>query len=253
MLAAVYPVSKLYYEAVLPSVKSLLIHSDVEKVYLLIEHAKFPNELPDCVETINAKNLKKQFFESKGVNIKKSPYAYLSMLRCAYGKIFEESRILSLDADTIICGDIGSELWDMDMAGNYVAGVMEQKLSRKLRKPYINAGVMMFDLDRIRADGIDYKMIQAINGTDYQWFEQDCINEACAGKIKIIPRIYNSSQFTGVSKKAKIRHFAYEPGWKGYWLFKEYEEIPFSEIRKGDKHGSDNTDPTEAEGKTEVL
>lgn len=232
MLAAVYPVSRLYYEAVLPSVKSLLIHSDVEKVYLLIEHAKFPNELPDCVETINAKNLKKQFFDAKGINVKKSPYAYLSMMRCAYGKIFEESRILSLDADTVVIDDIGSELWNMDMGGNYVAGVIEQKLSRKMRKNYINAGVMVFDLDRIRADGKDDEMIEALNTKDFYWLEQDCINELCDRKIKILPRIYNASQFTGISKKTLIRHFAYEQNWIDYEVVKKYGSIPWEEVMR---------------------
>ena len=232
MLAAVYPVSKLYYEAVLPSVKSLLIHSDVEKVYLLIEHAKFPNELPDCVETINAKNLKKQFFDAKGINVKKSPYAYLSMMRCAYGKIFEESRILSLDADTIVIDDIGSALWNMDMEGNYVAGVIEQKLSRKKRKNYINAGVMVFDLDRIRADGKDDEMIESLNTKDFRWLEQDCINELCDRKIKILPRIYNASQFTGISKKTLIRHFAYEQNWIDYEIVKKYGSISWEEVMR---------------------
>lgn len=232
MLAAVYPVSKLYYEAILPSVKSLLIHSDVEKVYLLIEHAKFPNELPDCIETINAKNLKKQFFDAKGINVKKSPYAYLSMMRCAYGKIFEESRILSLDADTIVIDDIGSELWNMDMEGNYVAGVIEQKLSRKKRKNYINAGVMVFDLDRIRADGKDDEMIESLNTKDFHWLEQDCINELCDRKIKILPRIYNASQFTGISKKTLIRHFAYEQNWIDYEIVKKYGSISWEKVMR---------------------
>jgi hypothetical protein len=40
----------------IPSMKSLLIHSDVEKIYFLIEDDEFPYELPPEVECINVKN-----------------------------------------------------------------------------------------------------------------------------------------------------------------------------------------------------
>ena len=229
---AVYLVSKLYYDAVIPSVKSLLMNSGVDEVYLLTE-GKYPNTLPENVKVINAQKLKKEYLDQKGANIRKSKYTYLPLLRCAYAKIFpDDSRILSLDADTIVVDDMGSELWTMDMCGNYDAGVIEQKLSRKKRTNYINAGVMVFDLDKIREDKKDDEMIEAINTTDYYWLEQDCINEKCAGRIKVIPRIYNASQFTGISKKTLLRHFAYEHNWTEYDVVKHYAGIPWEEVMK---------------------
>jgi hypothetical protein len=46
MKVAVYAGTRNIYKDMLPSVKSLLIHSDVDKIYFLIEDDIFPYELP---------------------------------------------------------------------------------------------------------------------------------------------------------------------------------------------------------------
>ena len=56
MRAAVYAGTRNIYENMIPSMKSLLIHSNVEKIYFLIEDDKFPYELPPEVECINVSN-----------------------------------------------------------------------------------------------------------------------------------------------------------------------------------------------------
>lgn len=56
MKIAVYTGTRNIYQNMLPSIKSLLIHSDVDKIYLLIEDDIFPYELPPEVECINISN-----------------------------------------------------------------------------------------------------------------------------------------------------------------------------------------------------
>ena len=56
MRAAVYCGTRNVYDDMIPSMKSLLIHSNVEKIYFLIEDDKFPYELPPEVECINVSN-----------------------------------------------------------------------------------------------------------------------------------------------------------------------------------------------------
>lgn len=53
MRAAIYSGTRNIYEKMLPSMKSLLMHSNVEKIYFLIEDDEFPYELPPEVECIN--------------------------------------------------------------------------------------------------------------------------------------------------------------------------------------------------------
>ena len=56
MKAAVYCGTRNVYQDMIPSMKSLLIHSDVDKIYFLIEDDEFPYPLPPEVECINVSN-----------------------------------------------------------------------------------------------------------------------------------------------------------------------------------------------------
>ena len=56
MRAAVYGGTRNVYERMLPAMKSLLMNSNVEKIYFLIEDDIFPYELPKEAECINVSN-----------------------------------------------------------------------------------------------------------------------------------------------------------------------------------------------------
>ena len=83
MKAAVYTGSRNLYTDMATAVKSLLINSDVDIVYLLIEDDDFQFALPDCVETINVS--RQPYFRAEGPNMR-SGYTYL-------GSRFEIMRI----------------------------------------------------------------------------------------------------------------------------------------------------------------
>lgn len=233
MNAAIYPVSRVYYDKVLPSVKSLMVNSDVDTIYLTIEDDEYPGYLPECVKTINA-NVFKQYFYTKGPNIGRTPYVWLCMARVIYaGYMYTEEhcdRILSLDADTIVADDIGSEPWTMDMNECHFAGVPELKISAERRKPYANAGVMIMNLERIHHDGKDVVMLHKLNTIQYQWLEQDCINENCI--LQPINSEWNSCQFTHIGDSVKIRHYAYEANWLQDALVQKYRNMSWEEAEE---------------------
>ena len=56
MRAAVYNGTRNLYENMLAAAKSLLVHSNVEKIYFLIEDDIFPYDLPPEIECINVSN-----------------------------------------------------------------------------------------------------------------------------------------------------------------------------------------------------
>ena len=102
--------------------KSLLMHSNVEKIYFLIEDDEFPYELPPEIECINVVN--QQYFPEDGPNYN-NVCTYMVLLRAAYTKIFPElDRILTIDMDTIVNEDV-SDLWDLELDDYYFAGVPE--------------------------------------------------------------------------------------------------------------------------------
>lgn len=226
---AVYPASRLYYEKVTHSIKSLMVNSDVDKIFLTIEDDVYPDYLPECVQTINA-NAFKQYFNGSP-NIDRTPYVYLCLARIIYAGVFREyGRVLSLDADTIICNDIGAEPWEMDLEGCHFAGTPEPRISGERGKPYANAGVMILDVDRIHKDGLDIKMLKAINSEPFLWLEQDCINKYC--KLKVLGAEWNSCQFTARVENPKIRHYAFEQGWDTTGLVSAYKIMTWEKVEE---------------------
>ena len=236
MKAAVYPASRLYYEKVIPSIKSLMVNSDVDRIFLTIEDDEYPEYLPECVTAINAGKVFGQYLNPQGPNISRTPYVWLCMIRVVYSEVFLKQygcdRVLALDGDTIVMKDIGSEPWTMDLEGCHFAGVAERKISASIGRPYANMGVSIFDLNRIHQDGLDSVMLGAINREPFMWLEQDVINKFC--KLKPIGSEWNACQFTApiLPQDIKIRHFAYEPGWENAQFIRDIHDIPWETIEK---------------------
>ena len=116
MRAAVYAGTRNLYNNMVTAAKSLLIHSDVEKIYFLIEDDTFPYELPPMVECINVSN--QPFFRKDGPNYNSS-WTYMVLIRAALTKLFPNlNTILSLDVDTIVNQNI-NYLWDTGLDNYY--------------------------------------------------------------------------------------------------------------------------------------
>ena len=212
MKAAVYCGTRNLYEDMIPAVKSLLCNSDVDRIYLLIEDDVFPYELPDCVTCINVSE--QTYFRRDGPNFQNG-WTYMVLMRAALHRVFPElDTILSLDVDTIVAKDI-SDLWDLDLSDCYLAGVREPHKS--INRLYVNAGVILLNLKKLRETGKGDELIDSLNSKHYAFNEQDCINALCQGGILQIPGDYNSSNWTEPTTTPKIVHFA---------AIKNYQDSP---------------------------
>lgn len=203
MKTVVYAGTRNLYDAMRVSVSSLLANNHVDRVYLLIEDDSFPYAMPGNVRAINVGN---QFYFPPGSANYESRWTYMTLLRCALTKVLPHNkRVLWLDCDTIVDGDI-SELFSLDMEGMYVAGVREPDKCKG--RTYINAGVLVLNLEQIRNDGLDDIMIDALNRERFSLPDQDAINKFAQGKIKIIPGRFNVCPFTEPTDTKSIYHFA---------------------------------------------
>ena len=224
MKAAVYSGTRNVYQDMIPSMKSLLIHSDVDKVYFLIEDDKFPYELPPEVECINVSN--QSWFPADGPNMN-NRCSYMVLLRAVFTKLFPDlDQILSIDNDIIINENISS-LWDIDLKDNYFAGVIEPRKSNQNFK-YINFGFIMYNLKQLRNDKLDDKIISDLNTYYYAEAEQSCYNQNCQEKILELPFTYNCNWYTLKTNNAtqsKVRHFAFTQKWQDAPLVKKYRDI----------------------------
>ena len=226
--AAVYSGTKNVYQELLTAAKSLLEHSDVEKIYFLIEDDIFPYELPKEIECINISN--QVYFDKNGPNYD-NVCTYMVLLRAAYSKIFPNlDRILSIDMDTIVNENI-SDLWDLDLTNYYIAAVEETELSEE-EGSYFNMGVAMLNLKKIREDKKDDEMIEAINTYWYRYKEQDCFNEFFRGHALILPSDYNCCMQAAGPQREKITHFAGLYKLDKYPHFNYYRNLPIDKIQR---------------------
>lgn len=200
----VYAGTRNLYETMKTAVTSLLANNKVDTVYLLIEDNVFPYELPEGVKAINVCN--QRFFPETGANYH-CKWSYMSMIRVALGKMFpREKRMLWLDCDTIVDGDI-SELFEMNMIGYYFAGVKEHNKKNWIGD-YINTGVLVMNLEAIRRDKIDDRIIALLNKRKLDCPDQDAINLLAKGKILFLSSEYNVCPFTEPPERQKIIHYA---------------------------------------------
>ena len=211
----------------IPAIKSLLCNSDVDRIYALIEDDKMDCYLPDCVNVVNVS--KQRWFKKSGPNYK-SHWTWMILMRGAYPIMFEKfDTIVGLDNDAIIVGDV-SDLFEVDLEDNYIAGVIEPAKSKET--PYINMGVCVYNLKKLREDGTCKKIMVDLNTVPHYACEQDAYNFICAGKIKVLPPCYNINNYTQNSGETKIRHFAAEKGWQSKPLVGKYRRMPWTEVEK---------------------
>lgn len=205
--AAAYCMTRNYYEKAIPSIKSLLVNGGPDVIYLVIEDNEFPFKHRK-IRTVNVSG--QQIFPPGSANYN-SRFTYMCMMRPALFKILDEDRVLSLDADTIINGDL-TELWELPLDGYYLAAGKEPAKSREGRL-YVNGGVMLLNLAKLR-DGKGDELIEALNRQQYAFLEQDCIAEHCQGGILEMPPEYNVHRWAmPTDKKAVITHFAGFSDW----------------------------------------
>ena len=220
MRTACYCMTRNIYRKVIPSLNSLLIHSDAD-VYLLTEDDSVGFRLPDRVRVINVSG--QQWFRQDGPNYH-CGWSWMVMMRMALCHVFPDlDRILALDVDTIVDQDI-TALWDLPIGNCYCAAAVELHRS-KPGSLYFNNGVTLWHLDKMR-DGKADEIIRDLNTHYYEYAEQDCMNILLRGKILPMPPEYNANRFTGLDQGIRIRHFAAEPGWyEREPLVQKYKEV----------------------------
>ena len=189
---------------------ALMKHNDVKKVYLFIEDDNIPYIADKRVEFINYNKIQ-EYVTPNSPNYN-TQYSKLSFLRCYFSKILKEDKIIYIDADAIVIDNI-KELWDIDLEDNVLIGVHEggewdrHLNTYGLNDTYINSGVLVMDLKKIREEKLDESMIYLLNHNKYAFPDQDVINLVCRNRIKLVDNKYNSTETTGFRDDAKIIHY----------------------------------------------
>ena len=225
-----YLATRNVYQRVVPSLKSLLKNGGVDQVYILAEDEDLGFDLPTKVIVKDISGWREQLLDLDGPNYR-SRWTWMVMMKAALCKVFpKETRMLSLDLDTIVRGDL-SALWEEDLDGVYFAGAREPFWTARLHRDYVNAGVLMWNLEKMR-DGTADRALEAMNRKFYTFVEQDCLNEVCAGRIRVIDAAYNAGDWTEDPKsEIRIRHYMASKGtWVNHPEVKSYTAMDWNEV-----------------------
>ena len=132
-----------------------------------------------------------------------TPYTLLRLLADQVPEI--PNKILYLDIDMMCGGDL-SELYHIDITDYEYAAVKEKYGCWIIRPDYINAGMLLLNMKKIRENGTMEKARKMLQERKLLFADQDALFWNTTKK-KILPRIYNEqSRFN--DEKTVICHFS---------------------------------------------
>ncbi len=170
----------------------------------------------------------KEFGHCKNENAYCTPYTLLRLLADLVPDMPE--KLLYLDIDMMVAGDI-SELYNTDITEYEFAAVREKYGSIIIAPDYINAGMLLMNMKKIKETKLLEKARHLIKTKKMIFADQDAIYRASTKKL-LLPRIYNEqSKFN--RKDTVICHFCKRLLWRPYphtenfkqWQIKEVHEV----------------------------
>jgi len=160
-------------------------------------------------------------------NVRRWKKTYTVYFKLLIPIIFPDfERVIYLDSDTLIFKDL-SEMFNLPFNNNYILGYPFHTpwmvtINHKHPKIYINAGVLLININKIRRDNKDFELIDFTRKYTKRLFflEQDGINFVYYKKMGLLPLKY------GVYLYGNITNF------KKKYLYKLKIKINLNELKK---------------------
>lgn len=158
-------------------------------------------------------------------------FSIVTYYRLFIASLFPQyDKIIYLDCDLIVQGDI-SELYNIDLGENILAAAPEQFVQNTAEfrdyaetalgvdpDTYVNAGVLVINLDAFRKNKIEDRFISLITKYDFDLLDPDqaYLNYLCQGKIYSLPNGWNKEPMSlPCDGKKNIVHYAlYKKPWQ---------------------------------------
>ena len=156
-----------------------------------------------------------------------TPYTLLRLLADLVPNM--PDKLLYLDIDMMANGDI-SPLYHTDIEEYEYAAVKEKYGSKMIRPDYINAGMLLLNMKKIKETGLLEKARELIKNKKLLFADQSAIYYSTTKKL-LLPRIYNEqSKFN--KKDTVICHFCKRLLWKPYPHTENYKQWQIEEVHK---------------------
>ena len=169
----------------------------------------------------------KEFGKCKNENAYCTPYTLLRLLADLVPKI--PDKILYLDID-MMAGDDISKLYNIDITDYEYAAVREKYGCLFIWPDYINAGMLLLNMKKIKETKLLEKARHLIKTKKMLFADQDAIYRSSTKKL-LLPRIYNE-QARFNKKDTVICHFCKRLLWRPYPHTENYKQWHIEEVHK---------------------
>ena len=198
-----------------------------EQIKFLDKVIKTKNQENSVIKIDVTDLYEKEFGKCKNENAYCTPYTLLRLLADLVPEI--PDKILYLDID-MMAGDDISKLYNIDVSDYEYAAVKEKYGSVLLYPDYINAGMLLLNMKKIKETGLLEKARDLIKNKKMLFADQDAIYKATTKKL-ILPRIYNEqSKFN--RKGTVICHFCKRLLWRPYPHTENYKQWHIKEVHE---------------------
>ncbi len=172
-------------------------HCEILRKILTNVNPQSKVKLVDCkpyyLETLtNAENQNTQY----------TPYTFLRLFADRVPEM--PPKLIYLDTDTVLFDDIG-KLWEENLGRCEYGAVRDYYGCHFFGINYVNTGVLLLNLPRIRETGLFRKALDLCKRKKIFLADQTAVNRLAKGK-KILPRKYNEQHKQ--KKDTVIRHFS---------------------------------------------
>lgn len=168
-----------------------------------------------------------QFGNCKNEGAYCTPYTLLRLLADLIPEI--PDKILYLDIDMMVNKDI-AELYNIDISNYEYAAVKEKYGSVFIWPDYINAGMLLLNIKKIKETGLLEKARHLIKTRKMLFADQDAIYRSTTKKL-LLPRKYNE-QSSFKRQDTVICHFCKRLMWLPYPHTENYKQWHIDEMHK---------------------
>ena len=228
MRSAVMVATRNLYPDLAPPIKALLVNSDVERIWLLLEDDDPGFPLPPECRIMNVSGWAAYW---KNTPNARSGWTWMVLMRSLFHRLLPDDRVLSIDLDAFALKDVSS-LWRLDMRDRLAAAVRETTPLDSPDFPYFNMGVAMLNLALLRSTGKGEEVVRALKNRYLQYPEQHAYNFACSGAVLWLPREWNAGIGTEPYGDPIIRHFMAESRtYRQSEIYRRFAAMPWEEVR----------------------
>jgi len=219
------PITCYIYTADVSRINKDYLPISDEEIDYLDQVVKSKNKDSKVIKKDVSKLYEQEFMNSPNESAYCTPYTLLRLLADKVEGM--PDKLLYLDIDMMIADDL-TKLYSIDVEKYEYAAVKEKYGCWLIRPDYINAGMLLLNMKKIRETGLLEKAREKIKSKKMLFADQDAIFWSTTSK-KIIPRIYNEqSKFN--KKDTVVCHFCKRLIFRPYPHTENYKQWNIEEV-----------------------